>query len=148
LAPEQAGGEVMRWLLSFCALLAGCVSHRTGETEVGVLVCTIALGCESKGVQKTLYPPGSTNFFAPFVRDFYTFDTRIQNLEMSAQSTRGDRKGADDMQFKTTDGSDVHMDVTVVWQIDPTKAPHILELVGTSTNEVKEVLVRPMARTL
>jgi regulator of protease activity HflC (stomatin/prohibitin superfamily) len=40
------------------------------------------------------------------------------------------------------------LDVTVVWQIDPTKAPHILQLVGTSTNEVKEQLVRPMARTL
>ncbi len=138
----------MRRLVLCCVLLAGCVSHKTGENEVGILVCKIALGCESKGVQSTLYPPGSTNFFAPFIRDFYTFDTRIQNLEMTARAQKGDRQGADDLQFKTTDGNDVFMDVTVVWQIDPTKAPQILQTVGTSTAEVKEALVRPMARTL
>jgi regulator of protease activity HflC (stomatin/prohibitin superfamily) len=132
------------WLV----LLAGCVSHRTGANEVGVLVCKIALGCDSKGVQQQIYPSGSTNFFAPFIRDFYTFDTRIQNLEMTAHPTRGDREGADDLQFKTTDGNDVYMDVTVVWHIDPTKAPQILQSVGQSTAEVKEKLVRPMARTL
>ena len=62
----------------------GCVSHTTGETEVGILVCKISLGCKSKGVQDQLYPPGSTNFFAPFIRDFYRFDTKVQNLEMRA----------------------------------------------------------------
>jgi len=129
-------------------LLGGCVSHKTGENEVGILVCKVSLGCESKGVQQTLYPPGSTNFFAPFIRDFYTFDTRIQNLEMTSRSEKGDRQGADDLQFKTTDGNDVYMDVTVVWQIDQVKAPKILQEVGTSTTEVKEKLVRPMARTL
>jgi regulator of protease activity HflC (stomatin/prohibitin superfamily) len=128
--------------------LGACVSHRTGETEVGVLVCKVALGCDAKGVQAQLYPPGSTNFFAPWIRDFYTFDTRIQNLEMTAKSTRGDRSGPDDLQFKTNDGNDVYMDVTVVWQIDPIKAPQILQTVGESTAEVKEKLVRPMARTL
>ncbi len=132
------------WLLA----LAGCVSHRTGENEVGVLVCKISLGCERKGVQQQLYPPGSTNFFAPWIRDFYTFDTRIQNLEMTAKAAKGDRRGADDLEFKTTDGNDVFMDVTVIWQVDPTKAPLILQTVGRSTAEVKEKLVRPMARTL
>ncbi len=134
--------------LAVILLLAGCVSHRTGENEVGVLVCKVALGCEGKGVQQQLYPPGSTNFFAPWIRDFYTFDTRIQNLEMTAKAAKGDRQGADDLQFKTTDGNDVYMDVTVVWQIDATKAPLILQNVGSSTAEVKEKLVRPMARTL
>jgi regulator of protease activity HflC (stomatin/prohibitin superfamily) len=129
-------------------LAAGCVSHKTGETEVGVLVCKIALGCESKGVQKATYPPGSTNFFAPFIRDFYTFDIKIQNLEMVLDTKRGDRKAHDDLEFKTTDGNDISMDVTVVWQVDPKRAPDILQLVGTSTPAVKEKLVRPLARTL
>src|SRR5437899_9006235 len=40
------------------------------------------------------------------------------------------------------------MDVTVAWTIDPTQAPLLLQEVGTSTEEVKEKLVRPMARTL
>jgi regulator of protease activity HflC (stomatin/prohibitin superfamily) len=128
-------------------LFAGCVSRSTGETEVGVLVCKLGIGCARKGVQDQLYPPGSTNLFAPFIRDFYTFDTKVQNLEMVANPKAGDRGGRDDLQFKTTDGNDISMDVTVVWQIDPKKAPQIVQEVGTSTEEVKEKLVRPMART-
>jgi regulator of protease activity HflC (stomatin/prohibitin superfamily) len=137
--------------MAFAAVAAmsagGCVSQSTGETEVGVLVCKISLGCASKGVQEQLYPPGSTNFFAPFIRDFYRFDTKVQNLEMTASGTGGDRHERDDLQLKTTDGNDISMDVTVVWQIDPKKAPLLLSDVGTSTDEVKEKLVRPMART-
>jgi regulator of protease activity HflC (stomatin/prohibitin superfamily) len=128
--------------------VGGCVSQTTGETEVGVLVCKIGLGCARKGVQDELYAPGSTNFFAPFIRDFYTFDTKVQNLEMVADTRKGDRAARDDLQFKTTDGNDISMDVTVAWTIDPKKAPSLLENVGTSTQEVKERLVRPIARTL
>jgi regulator of protease activity HflC (stomatin/prohibitin superfamily) len=129
-------------------VVSGCVSHSTGETEVGVLVCKIGLGCAHKGVQDQLYPPGSTNVFAPFIRDFYTFDTKVQNLEMTASTKSGDRTMRDDLQFKTTDGNDISMDVTVVWTLDPKLIPSILQNVGTSTDEVKEKLVRPMARTL
>jgi regulator of protease activity HflC (stomatin/prohibitin superfamily) len=129
-------------------LVSGCVSHSTGETEVGVLVCKIGLGCAHKGVQDQLYPPGSTNVFAPFIRDFYTFDTKVQNLEMTASGKTGDRQDRDDLQFKTTDGNDISMDVTVVWNLDPNQIPRILQEVGTSTDDVKEKLVRPMARTL
>ncbi len=132
----------------FAASTVACVSHKTGDNEVGVLVCKVAFGCESKGVQRTVYPSGTTNFFAPFIRDFYTFDTRIQNLEMNSQAAGGDRHGQDDLEFKTTDGNDITMDVTVVWQIDPQRAPDILEAVGDSTAAVKEKVVRPMARTL
>jgi regulator of protease activity HflC (stomatin/prohibitin superfamily) len=127
---------------------AGCVSRSTGETEVGVLVCKIGLGCAHKGVQDQLYPPGSTTLFAPFIRDFYRFDTKMQNLEMVLAPTHGDRSERDDLQFKTTDGNDISMDVTVSWTIDPKAAPRLLENVGSSTDEVKEKLVRPMARTL
>jgi regulator of protease activity HflC (stomatin/prohibitin superfamily) len=134
--------------LILLVLLAGCVSRSTGETEVGVLVCKLSLGCARKGVQDQLYPPGSTNLFAPFIRDFYRFDTKVQNLEMvAAPKSSGDRQTRDDLRFKTTDGNDISMDVTVVWQIDPKKAPQLLQDVGVSTDEVKEKLVRPMART-
>ncbi len=138
-----------KMILTLAIFLGGCSSHSTGETEVGVLVCKLSLGCaDGKGVQRALYPPGSTNFFAPFIRDFYTFDTKMQNLEMIASSKSGDRAERDDMQFKTTDGNDISMDVTVAWTIDPKRAPDLLSDVGSSTAEVKEKLVRPMARTL
>jgi regulator of protease activity HflC (stomatin/prohibitin superfamily) len=63
-------------------------------------------------------------------------------------AARGDRQERDDLRFKTTDGNDISMDVTVAWTIDPKKAPYLLENVGISTGEVKERLVRPLARTL
>ena len=74
-------------------------------------------------MQEQLYPPGSTNFFAPFIRDFYTFDTKVQNLEMIADAKQRRSRVRDDLQFKTTDGNDISMDVTVVWTIDPKRAP-------------------------
>src|SRR5204863_2679370 len=83
---EEAGGAMMSTALRIglvvpAALATACVSHKTGETEVGVLVCKISLGCSGKGVQQTVYAPGSTNFFLPWVRDFYTFDIKNQDLE-------------------------------------------------------------------
>jgi regulator of protease activity HflC (stomatin/prohibitin superfamily) len=134
--------------LLFGALTQGCATHSTGETEVGVLVCKFGLGCAHQGVQSVVYPPGSTNFFAPLVRDFYTFDTKVQNLRMSAKNAADGTGEGNDLQFKTTDGSDVSMDVTVVWGIDAQMAPSLLEMVGKDTEEVKEKLVRPMARTI
>jgi regulator of protease activity HflC (stomatin/prohibitin superfamily) len=130
------------------ASAAGCASRTTGETEVGVLVCKIGLGCAHKGIQEQLYPPGSTTLFVARIRDFYTFDTKVQNLEMVFAGGHGDRTERDDLQFKTTDGNDISMDVTVAWTIDPNAAPRLLQNVGSSTDEVKEKLVRPMARTL
>ena len=131
------------------ALAAGaCNSQSTGETEVGVLVCKISLGCAKKGVQDQLYPPGSTNFFAPWIRDFYRFDTKVQNLVMVADSKGATPGGGkDEVRLKTTDGNDISIDVTVVWQIDPKRAPSLLQEVGTSTDEVRDKLVRHMART-
>jgi regulator of protease activity HflC (stomatin/prohibitin superfamily) len=134
-------------LVATAAAAGGCVSRSTGETEVGVLVCKLSLGCQNKGVQQQLYPPGSTNFFAPFIRDFYRFDTKLQNLEMVADLRNPNRAVRDDLQLKTTDGNDISIDATVVWQIDPKRVPTLLQEVGTSTDEVKEKLVRPMART-
>ena len=37
-----------------CLFLAtGCVSHSTDETQVGVLVCKIGLGCAHQGIAGT-----------------------------------------------------------------------------------------------
>jgi regulator of protease activity HflC (stomatin/prohibitin superfamily) len=136
------------WGLCVAALASGCVSRSTDETEVGVLVCKVSLGCPTLGIQAQVYPPGSTTFFAPWIRDWFVFDTKIQNLEMVLATEKGDREDRDDVLFKTTDGADVSMDVTVVWGIQAAQAPFVLENVAHDTDGVKEKLVRPMARTL
>ena len=62
--------------------VAGCAPHTTGDTEVGVRTKKFAIVGE-KGVEKKVYAPGSTYFFLPFINDWHTFDTKLQNLEMT-----------------------------------------------------------------
>ncbi|MCB9639063.1 MAG: prohibitin family protein [Myxococcales bacterium] len=136
-------------LLGFVLLgvwpLWGCES--TGPTEVGVR--TIRVGFLSKrGVVKEVYAPGATYFMMPFVNDWHTFDTRLQNLEMVQSEKAGDQPYADDLSFKTRDGNDVSVDVTVAWRINPQKAPHLLEYIGTSLSEIKDRLIRPSCRSI
>ena len=52
------------------------------------------------------YAPGSTYFFMPFINDWNTFDTKLQNLEMTYDANKGDRRIRDDLLFKTIDGND------------------------------------------
>ena len=113
------------------ALLTGCMPYSTGATEVGVrTVKWSPFG--NKGVEDKVYAPGSTYFFVPFITDWHTFDTRLQNLEMTAVTGRGDRVGRDDLLFKTIDGNDISLDVVMSYRIDPLKAPTILQVVGAS----------------
>jgi regulator of protease activity HflC (stomatin/prohibitin superfamily) len=116
-----------RLLLVFWAaalvFIQACVFHTTGETEVGVRTKKIGL-IGKQGVEEKVYAPGSTYFFLPYINDWHTFDTKLQNLEMTFESERGDRKSRDDLLFKTIDGNDISLDVIIAYQIDPAKAPH------------------------
>ena len=50
--------------------------------EVGVLTKKLAL-FGTKGVQDEVYAPGATYFFPPFITDWHTFETKLQNLKMT-----------------------------------------------------------------
>ncbi len=126
--------------------LTGCVLNSTGKTEVGVRTVKFTLFGE-KGVEDKIYPPGSTTFFLPFINDWHTFDTKLQNLEMTAQVRRGDRNSKDDLLFKTIDGNDISLDVIIAYRIDPKKAPYILQHVASSDRELRDKVVRTIARS-
>ena len=138
----------MRKFVLFLLLigLSGCM-RSTGPTEVGVLVRKFAL-TGKKGVQDEVYAPGSTYFVMPLVTDWYTFDTKIQNLEMTADESRGDRAAPDEVRFKTIDGNDIGLDAIISWRIIPEKVPFILENVAYDDNTLKDNLVRPIARSI
>jgi regulator of protease activity HflC (stomatin/prohibitin superfamily) len=129
-------------------VVQGCACHSTEANEVGVLTRKIAL-IGSRGVQPETYAPGATYlFFPPFSTDWTTFETKLQNLVMQAR-TQGNTKGQpDDIEFKTVDGNDIAVDVTVSWRVDPAKAPHLVQEVAHSTKDVEERLVGPAARAL
>jgi len=135
-------------LVSLAALMfmAGCTPHTTGETEVGVRTKKLALW-GSKGVEDSIYAPGSTYFFLPIINDWHAFDTKLQNLEMTIFRGKGDRKENDDLLFKTIDGNDISLDVIIAYRIDPKMAPYILQNVATDNDKLKEKIVRTIARS-
>lgn len=124
----------------------GCVPHTTGETEVGVRTRKMSL-FYSKGVEERVYAQGATYFFLPFINDWHVFDTKLQNLEMTFSTIRGDRKTQDDLVFKTTDGNDISLDVIIAYRIDADKAPYILQYVARNDEILREKIVRTIARS-
>src|SRR5947209_4298441 len=136
--------------VALAALCSACTFHSTDSTEVGVLTRKVTffglLG--HKGIQEEVYLPGATYTFPALITDWNVFNVALQNLEMVADKKRGDRRERDDLEFKTHDGNDIAVDVTVAWRIDPKKASYLLGRVGHSTAHVKENLVRPACRSV
>ena len=131
--------------LCWMATATGCVFYRTEETEVGVRTRKISL--TGKGVEDKAYPPGGTYIFLPFINDWHTFDTKLQNLEMVFDSRRGDRRTRDDLLFKTIDGNDISLDVIIAYRIDAQKAPYILQNVAVDNRTLRDKIVRTVARS-
>jgi regulator of protease activity HflC (stomatin/prohibitin superfamily) len=131
-----------RALLLLTVLTSACAQRTTGSTEVGVRVNKLT------GIENTIYAPGGTYFFAPFINDWYTFSTQTQAMAMIASPNHGDRSEIDDVEFKTRDGNDVGVDVTVLYRIDPQNAVHILKAVAVNDEDLREKVVRPLARAI
>jgi regulator of protease activity HflC (stomatin/prohibitin superfamily) len=133
---------VLVWLCGF----SGCMLYTTGETEVGVRTRKFTL-FGAKGVEDKAYAPGATYIFMPFINDWNTFDTKLQNLEMVYEQGRGDRRTRDDLLFKTIDGNDISLDVIIAYRIDADKAPFILQNVAEDNSALRDKVVRTIARS-
>lgn len=120
--------------------------HTTGPTEVGVRTVKWSL-FGKKGVEDRVYEPGAVYFFPAMLSDWHTFDTKLNNIEMTHEEGRGDKAYRDDLLFKTIDGNDISLDVIVSYRIDPQKAPYILQYVADSNFELKDKVVRTIARS-
>jgi regulator of protease activity HflC (stomatin/prohibitin superfamily) len=120
--------------------------HTTGPTEVGVRTIKWSPFAAS-GVEDHVYPPGGVYFFPAIINGWNTLSTRLFNVEMTYSSERGDRPSRDDLLFKTIDGNDISLDVIVSYRIDPAKAWYIVQYVGATDFEVKDKVVRTIARS-
>jgi regulator of protease activity HflC (stomatin/prohibitin superfamily) len=132
--------------LAFLQAVSGCVLYSTDSTEVGVRTRKFSLFGE-KGVENKVYAPGSTYIFLPFINDWHTFDTKLQNLEMVFERSRGDRRSQDDLLFKTIDGNDIGLDVIIAYRLDAEKAPFILQDVAEDNQTLRDKIVRTIARS-
>ncbi len=130
--------------LALGASVMGCES--TSSTEVGVRTNLFGI-FEKKGEQQ-VYPPGGVYFVLPVVNAWNVLPVSQQNLFMNENPNEGDRPVPDDVTFKTKDGNNVHIDVNVMWRVDPRKAGFIVSHVGQSTEEIKERVVRSVARSV
>lgn len=126
------------------SFLGGC--RPTSSTEVGVRTSLFGV-LEKRGVQET-YAPGGVYMVLPVVNAWTTLSVAQQNLLMNANPNEGDRPVPDDITFKTKDGNNVHIDVNVMWRIDPKKAGFLITNVGQTVEEIRERVVRPISRSV
>ena len=133
-------------LAALALLGTGCTAS-TDTTEVGVRTVLFS-PVGGAGVQEDVYPQGGVYFFPRFLSEWHTFDVAIQNISMMKSAGEGSRVGDDSLHFKTIDGNDIHVDVTISWTIDANKAPYVAQFVGQDRSQVEEKLVRPVARTV
>ncbi|MFZ5568962.1 MAG: SPFH domain-containing protein [Thermodesulfobacteriota bacterium] len=129
-----------------CLCLPACLLYSTGENEVGVRTRKLAIW-GPPGVEEQVYAPGSTHVFLPFINDWHTFDTKLQNLEMVYEPSRGERRTHDDLLFKSIDGNDIGLDVIIAYRIDAAQAPYILQHVAVDNHTLREKIVRTIARS-
>ncbi|MCX7023860.1 MAG: SPFH domain-containing protein [Spirochaetes bacterium] len=128
-------------------LLVLVAPHSTKPTEVGVRVIKWS-PFEKQGVVQDVYAPGATYFFPLIINEWHTFDTKLQNIEMSVAPDTGSRKQRDDLLFKTIDGNDISLDVIIAYRVDPRMTPYILINIADNNKDIEENVVRTLARNI
>jgi regulator of protease activity HflC (stomatin/prohibitin superfamily) len=73
-----------------------------------------------------------------------TFSIQTENYTMSARSNEGQVQGDDAIRVLSSDGLEVTIDLSVLYKINPSKAPFILQNIGEN---YEDKIVRPVART-
>jgi regulator of protease activity HflC (stomatin/prohibitin superfamily) len=84
------------------------------------------------------------NIMIPFWQTATLFDTRLQEYTMTAVQDEGAVIGDDALDAPTSDGQTVKVDATVLFRVDPEKAPVVFKTIGEDyTNK----LIRPFSRS-
>lgn len=74
-----------------------------------------------------------------------TFSIQTENYTMSAKDNEGQQTGDDAIRVLSSDGLEVTIDLSVLYKVDPNKAPFILQNIG---EKFEDKIVRPVARTV
>jgi regulator of protease activity HflC (stomatin/prohibitin superfamily) len=73
-----------------------------------------------------------------------TFSVQTQNYTMSAKNSEGQVEGDDAIRVLSSDGLEVTIDLSVLYKVNPAKAPFILQNIGEN---YEDKIVRPITRT-
>ncbi|HVW96105.1 MAG TPA: prohibitin family protein [Mucilaginibacter sp.] len=79
----------------------------------------------------------------PFV-DITNFSIQTENYTMSAKTSEGQVEGDDAIRVLSSDGLEVTIDLSVLYKVNPVKAPFIYQNIGVN---YEDKIVRPVTRT-
>jgi len=143
-AKKVATSGMLPVAIAFAVIAAFCfatirIGHVTGE-EVGILL-------DRFSGEITVIEQSGAKIYNGITHQFSTLDKTLQTLEMTESTSRGDRKGKDDIKIKTVDGSDVYVDVKVQYRIMPEAADVVVATSGLH-DAFKQKWARDYARTI
>jgi regulator of protease activity HflC (stomatin/prohibitin superfamily) len=78
------------------------------------------------------------------VEEVDTLSVQVQNYTMSSKDSEGQVRGDDAIRVLSSDGLEVTIDLSVLYKINPDKAPFILQNIGPN---YEDKIVRPVTRT-
>ncbi|MBS1528193.1 MAG: prohibitin family protein [Bacteroidetes bacterium] len=93
-------------------------------------------------VQDRVLPSG-LHLINPLV-EVTNFNIQTQNYTMSAKDSEGAVAGDDAIRVLSSDGLEVTIDLSVLYKVNPDKAPFILQNIG---EKYEDKIVRPVTRT-
>ncbi len=76
--------------------------------------------------------------------DVSEFNIQTQTYTMSAVSNEGQKEGDDAIRVLSADGLEVTIDLSVLYKVNPAKAPYIMQNIG---EDYIDKIVRPISRT-
>ena len=121
--------------LCIAAMQRNGISH-VKENQVGVSLNNLTGHLELK--DRIGY-----HFYFPYLYSFFLLDKTIQKLDLSwAQGAAGIRR---DIKFKTSDGSEVSMDITINFKLVPEMAVEVLQKSGAGS-KFSETWMEPYTR--
>ena len=135
--PSSRFGNILR-IAGLVIVITGLVSSAFKVIDPGMVGVQVLFGkVQDKPLESGLHGVN------PLV-DITEFDTRTQNYTMSGTHNEGDVQGDDAIRVLSSDGLEVTIDLSVLYNVMPEKAPFIMQNIGV---DFKDKIVRPVTRT-
>lgn len=83
---------------------------------------------------------------SPFVK-VVRYSTRLKEYTMSIATGEGAKAGNDSIEARTKDNSQVNIDATIWWSVDPLSAFDVYRKIAQDDNSLADLVVRPASRT-
>jgi regulator of protease activity HflC (stomatin/prohibitin superfamily) len=137
---NRGGGRIIVGLIIVAILMTALSSGLVfiQPEERGIVISAVA----PKGYREQALEPG-LRFIIPFAENVVIYPISRQNYTMSIAPNEGDTQGDDSITARTSDGQQILVDASVIYQIDPNKIIQVhIEWQRRYVND----LVRPQAR--